>query len=271
MKRISLYRFHRPVRWAVVVALAVALVWVLAPLSQKAEAVSTHTPWQNMTQSQLTAVWWKWVLSIHVKDSPLFDDTGANAFSGQPYSDLLFLGGTFTVTQLQNGDVVGEVTRSISVKQGTAFFFPLLNSEADNVCGRPRLGGNCFQVMQFPHSFGVPELRSMVAVLQDPATGLHSTLTPTDKQFKPTGPTGNVGYARLQSPPFSFTLPATDNLYQPINVSGTVAPAVADGYYSFISGTLAPGYYLLQFGGTLPINNVNTFTEVITYDITVTP
>ena len=26
--------------------------------------------------------------------------------------------------------MVGEVTRSISVKQGTAFFFPLLNSEA---------------------------------------------------------------------------------------------------------------------------------------------
>jgi hypothetical protein len=201
MKRFSLYRFHRPVRWAVVAALAVALVWVFAPLSQKAQAVSTHTPWQNMTQSQLTAVWWKWVLSIHVKGSPLFDDTGANAFSGQPYSDLLFLGGTFTITQLQNGDQVGKVTRSISVKQGTAFFFPLLNSEADNVCGRPHLGGNCFQVMQFPHSFGVPKLRAMVAALQDPATGLHSTLTPTDKQFKPTGPTDNVGYARLQSPP----------------------------------------------------------------------
>jgi hypothetical protein len=271
MKRFPFIVFTVPVRCAVVVALAVAVVWVFAPLPQKAHAQSTHTPWQNLTQAQLTAVWWKWVLGIPVSDSPLFDKTGAKAYSGQPYSDLLFLGGTFTVTQLQNGDVVGEVTRSISVKQGTAFFFPLLNSEADNVCGRPRLGRNCFQVMQFPHSFGVPELRSMVAVLQDPATGLHSTLTPTDKQFKPTGPTGNVGYARLQSPPFSFTLPATDNLYQPINVSGTVAPAVADGYYSFISGTLAPGYYLLQFGGALPINNVNTFTEVITYDITVTP
>jgi len=52
-----------------------------------------------LTLSQLTAVWWQWVLSIPVSDSPLVDETGAHAYSGQPYADLLFLCGTFTIQE----------------------------------------------------------------------------------------------------------------------------------------------------------------------------
>jgi hypothetical protein len=61
----------------------------------------------------------------------------------------------------------------------------------------------------------------------------------------PTGSAVTLGQPRLQSPPFKYTLPATDNLQQffGFNVSGTVAPAVADGYYTLILGTLAPGCY----------------------------
>ena len=240
---------------------------------QEVPAQSTHTPWQNLTPSQLTAVWWQWAFSIPESSSPLFDDTGARAHNGQPYSDLLFLCGTFSITNLQNGDVIGEVTRSISVKQGTALFFPLINSELDNVCGTPHLGGNCFNVPQFPQVLGVQQMQAKVAAQLDSVivTSLHSMLTPTDAKFnKATGPTQNLNMPRLQSPPFSYTLPATDNLYQ-INVSGTVSPAVADGYYSFIPGTLLPGYYVLRFGGSAVINEMgNTFTEAITYQITVT-
>ena len=82
-----------------VVGLAVASMWFFAPLSQKAHAASTHTPWQNLIPSKLTAVWWQWVLSIPVSDSPLVDETGAHAYSGQPYADLLFLCGTFTIQE----------------------------------------------------------------------------------------------------------------------------------------------------------------------------
>jgi hypothetical protein len=253
-------------RRTIVTATAVALVWALSSPVQQAGAETTQTPWQNLTQSQLTAVWWQWAFSVPVSVSPLFDDTGVKAYNGQPYSDLLFLGGTFTVTELQNGTVIGEVTRSISVKQGTAFFFPLLNSEADNVAGGvPHLAGTAGAGV-----LSISELRALAASLVVGSTGLNSTLTPTDAKFKKaTGPTQGLAYPRLQSPTFSFTLPATDNLYQyfGVNVSGTVSPAVADGYYSFISGTLAPGYYLLQFGGTSPSGS---FIEAITYQITVT-
>ena len=87
-------------RGALLVGIA-AIVVGLGP-AQKIHAQSTETPWQNLTPSQLTAVWWEWVLSIPVSDNPLFDATGADAVSSQPYysargnGDLLFLAGTIT-------------------------------------------------------------------------------------------------------------------------------------------------------------------------------
>jgi hypothetical protein len=56
--------FRMPGALVWVVALAVALVWFFAPLTHKAHAQSTQTPWQNLTQSQLTAVWWQWLYSV---------------------------------------------------------------------------------------------------------------------------------------------------------------------------------------------------------------
>src|SRR5881397_4012724 len=53
----------------------------------------------------------------------------------------------------------------------------------------------------------------------DTATELSATLTPTDAKFKKaTGPTQNLDHLRLPSPAFSFTLPATDNLYQSFGI-----------------------------------------------------
>jgi hypothetical protein len=247
---------------------------VIAPLSQKACAA---TPWQKLTQAELTAVWWQWLFSIPASESPVLDDTGANAYSGQPYSTLLFLAGTFISDQLPNGDVLGKVTRSISVKSGTALFFPLINGENDNICFRPSLGGNCFGAQQFPHNLGAPQLQAVTAAQQDTVVGLTAALTPADHNFSQIGDSASVVYTRLQPHPFSYKLPATDNLlqYLGIDVSGTVAPAVADGYYSLIPlGTLASGYYVLRFGGSAPFTNdtgTHLFTEDITYHITVIP
>jgi len=258
------------VGWAATAVTAVTLVF--SAFVQDIQAASTQTPWRNLTLSKLTAVWWQWAFSIPVTISPLFDSTGINAHSLQPYSDLLFLSGTVTVTQTQNGDVIGQVTRSITVQQGTSLFFPVINSEWDNVCNKPHLGGNCFGVQPFPIVLGVPQLKVLASDPLKSVTALQSTLTPTNSSFNPIGPAENLGTPRLQSPPFSFTLPATHNLYQSFgfDVSGTIAPAVSDGYYSFVRG-LAPGYYVLRFGGSYTTNSQgNTFTEDITYQITVT-
>lgn len=260
------------------VCLGVALVWAFTSPAQQAHAQSTPRPWQQLTQSQLTAVWWQWLFSIpdSASASPVLDDTGANAHSGQPYPDLLFLAGTFIVIPGPDGNQVGQATRNITVKPGTALFVPVLNAEGDNVCFRPHLGGNCFELPEFPQGtvMSVTELRALTAASMDSATGLHATLTTL-----PDGAPVTYIPARLTSPVFSLALPATDNLYQVlgINVSGRVAPAVADGYWVFIPG-LPLGSYILEFGGQADIidpftlmGTGFTFTLAITYNITVTP
>lgn len=245
--------------------LVASLIAVAVPASKvQAQALPN---WQQLTQDKLSAVWWQWALGTPASKSPFYDDTGVNALFNQPYADLVFLAGTFSLTGLQNGDVLGKVTRSLSIRQGTALFFPLLNSEADNVCGTPRLAYLACGSGVHPQAAGFPKLQAIAAAAQDPATGLYARLTTL-----PGGPTVNIGYARLQSPAFGFTLPATDNLYQSfgVPVSGRVAPAAADGYFAFLAGTLSPGNYRLEFGGKLPIGS-NFFIEEITYNITVTP
>jgi len=119
-------------------------------------------------------------------------------------------------------------------------------------------------------------MRKLIAPPLDTATNLYSKLTLADASFSPTGQPMAFAYARLSSPPFSYRLPPTDNLYQTtagVDVQGTVAPAAGDGYYSFIAGVFAPGNYVLEFGGSLPNfdGQGHTFTEAITYHITVYP
>src|SRR5881409_3278303 len=69
--------------------------------------------------------------------------------------NLFFLICTISVLQLQNGDVLGQATRTITVKQGTALFFPLINVEWDNVLSSPHLGG-----FVLGRPMGVPELEA---------------------------------------------------------------------------------------------------------------
>jgi hypothetical protein len=148
-------RFRRAARLPAV--LATALVWLFAPLTQNVHAGSPQTPWQNLTPSQLTAVWRQWLYSVQVSVSPAFDTTGANAFQGQLYTTLLFLAGTFSPFE-SNGNVIGQVTRTITVKQGTALFFPLINTEFDNIGCTPHLAGPgaCLT----PRPAGVPALQA---------------------------------------------------------------------------------------------------------------
>ena len=248
--------------------LAVGAMSINGPLSQKAYAA---TGWQKLSQSELTVIWWQWTYSVPASQNPALDDTGANAYNGQPYSDLLFLTGTLSSTEV-SGDVLGHATRSINVKQGTALFFPIINDEFDNVCNRPRL--DCDPTVKpHPTNLGVPQLQAMAAEPIDSANGLFAMLTPTDQNFNQAGAPIEVPFNRLPSPhPFPYKLPPTDNLYQAegIDIKGTVAPAVGDGYYSLIPlGTLQQGYYKLKFGGRIPITGGNFILD-ITYDITVT-
>lgn len=254
---------------------------------QNGQAQSTQTPWQNLTPEKMTAVWWQWAYSVPAELSPWPDTTGGNAASGQPYftapgggGSLFFLAGTTTLQQQANGDVLGKVTRSVTVKQGTAFFFPTINSEWDNVGYSPALGGRLFtspKVKGQMGKMGVPVLGAVNAAGLDTVTENYATLTPTDSAFKPSGKAQTIATPRLQSPGFAYKLPATGNVFQVwygIDINGTVAPVVSDGWWGFVPAEMVvPGHYLLKFGGSfiMDLATGHTFTEDITYQLTVTP
>jgi hypothetical protein len=190
------------------------------------------------SRAELTAKWWEWVYSLPVSANPLFDETGALADTQQPFKKVFLLVGVINAS--------GTAERTITVPAGTALFFPVINVEVDNVGVVPRQN--------------VPQLRALAGSVIDTVTELHVTLNAASL----------VDSAlRLQSPPFAYHLPAQDNIYQffGIEVSGTIAPAVSDGYWVYIA-PLAPGAYDLNFGGTDTFGG-SPFTLDITYHITV--
>ncbi len=258
--------------------LSIALVSSCVVLASTSQAQSMRTPWNMLTPQQLTAVWWQWATAIPWSVSAWNDQTGANAFSGQPYftapggpGQLLFLAGTTSSTYI-DGNVYGVVTRAISVKQGTTIFFPTINCDWDNTYISPHLGGSTSWPISKPLS--IPELRDLCLGFVESATDVYANVTPTDSDFTPNGATVPLDVVMLESPPFAYKLPRTDNVAQELwglNISGTVAPVFAVGLWVTIpGGSLPPGDYLLEFGGQAPLGGP-LFIEEITYHITITP
>src|SRR5260370_721434 len=68
---------------------------------------------------KLSAEWWQWALSIPESVNPQLDETGEDAVVGQRGS-VWFLAGVF------NGGAV--VRNMVLVPEGTALFFPVINS-----------------------------------------------------------------------------------------------------------------------------------------------
>ena len=243
-------------RVAVLASTLALAVLLIASTPRKARATNDNAA------GVLSAVWWIWFYSIPVVDNPAFDATGANAFSNQPFNDLMFLAGTAS-SFVVNDNVFGTAERTINVSRGTAFFFPLITSEWDNVvfdAGGPGIA----KVVKGKNALTVPQLRANAAAQMDAAIGLFCTLTPKGKKAQ------NVPFDRLQSPVFPYYLPP-GNTYSAYGqqITGIVTPAVSDGYWSFVP-PLDKGTYTLRFGGSIPIDDKgHTFSLDITYHIKV--
>jgi hypothetical protein len=194
---------------------------------------------------QLTAEWWQWVYKQPVATNPLFDLTGDRAANGQengsgPAGKYFFLAGVFNVS--------GIADRTITVPAGQALFFPVINTEWDNVGVAAK-------------TYKVPQLRALAAGGIDAVLETHATLNGMPLQI-----------VRITSPVFSYWLPPTDNIYEFFGVTnpdgspvtGTIKPAYADGYWVEIPPLPRGGPYLLNFGGSAP-----GFTLDITYHITI--
>lgn len=198
---------------------------------------------------KLAADWWKWAESFPVSINPLFDETGEHAYLGDQ-GNVFFLAGSSIST---------TVSRTIEVPKGKPIFFPILNGLWDNVGVRPPyLGGPVMPPRGKVNPMTVPEMYAALDEFINSISDLQASVDGCPIQ-------GLFGY-RAKSAPFSYRLPATDNIYQyfGINVSGTIAPAVADGYWLFLA-PLPEGDHIIKFGGT-----AGSFTLDITYYITVT-
>lgn len=214
--------------FAAYVVLATPFAGAQSPLTGTADhLVVSPTEGHYATVS---AKWWQWVFSVPVSKNPIVDPTGRFAAVGQPPGDHFFIGGLFAA----NGGLDSSATRTITIPGGKYLFFPILNSEQDNVGVSP--------------PFSIDALRKVAASFANSVVSLYATI-----DGKPV--TDLLGY-RTISPVFSYTLPNTNgvtdkNLVQLFggNQTGTVSPAVGDGYYLALK-PLSAGWHTLTFGGT---------------------
>ena len=181
-----------------------------------------------------SAEWWQFVLSIPGPDNPLFDDNGSRCVIGQR-GPVWFFVGWF-------GE--GAATRTCSVPEGSALFFPIINVVDVNTTTQT-----------------AAELRAETAPCLDAVTSLSVALdgvpVPLNDKF------------RVQSEVFAVTLPA-DNLFG-ID-AGTYSPAIDDGFYVMLK-PLSVGTHALHFKGAssgCPLIG-GPFGVEVTYNLTVVP
>ena len=229
---------------------AAFLAVALAPISARAEpedegtVVRPHGVVAEKTLGEWSALWWKWAYAFPVNDNPLLDTSGAKSQFGD-VGDVFFLAGLFGLSPGSN-----SVTRTATIPSDKFIFFPLVNVESDNVGVSPRV---TIDVLVSANASVIPLI-----------TALHASI---DGQ-----PVGDLFSHRETSPVFAYTLQLTDNLQQVVNhittpdATGTVFPAVADGFYLMLR-PLAPGTHVLKFGGVVAAAGI---TLDVTYNLTVT-
>jgi hypothetical protein len=267
----------RRIRRALGIACVLAgTVLLLAPAASA--AVPPHNPGivppqsqpRGATYGEWSARWWQWAYQTRVHDSHGQVKAPFLAGNGTPESPaevdcswgqsggVWFLAGTYQPA-FPGGGTTPEffANRSCTIPSGTALFLPIINSEWDNlnVVGQPPLG------------FTLAELRAKAAADIDSIQIMSATLDGRSVQglSRPDSP------YRVQSPVFSYTLPA-DNLPSAAfgtQFAGTTPPpgAVADGVFLMVS-PLPIGTHVIHWEGKARPPS-GPFQQDITYHITV--
>ena len=95
---------------------------------------SPHASPYGRTYGEWSAKWWKFVLSIPAVDNPLLYDDKNTVYQRGP---VWFLTGKFCLNT--SCATFLPVTRSVTIPAGKAVFFPVANSEFDNLGITPPL------------------------------------------------------------------------------------------------------------------------------------
>lgn len=219
------------------VALAVSLLLQTTPAIADPPIFMPQSAPFGKSLSEWTAEWWQLMLSLPTSVNPLADESGASCMVGQRGA-VWFLAGNF-------GGTAAPSTRTCSIPENKAIFFPVLNVIDLNTTTQT-----------------AGELRAETAPCLDAATQLtvevdgQSLSRLFDKN-------------RVRSVVFEVALPA-DNLFG--LGAGTYSPAIDDGYYVMLK-PLAVGAHTVHIVGAsagCPLIPFPFSTEV-TYHLDVVP
>lgn len=210
------------------------------------------TPVFGRSFSRWSAEWWQEFLSIPDTVNPMLDTKGGKCVLGQR-GPVWFLAGTF-------GTLSGPITRSCSIPEGKALFFPVLNSvqiNTPNVCGSDA------------NNVSAATLRTLAANDVSKATILSAKV---DGQVIPDLSIDNPNF-RVKSTIFDVALPQ-NNVFDPICVGaglgdvpgGIYSPSVADGVYVMLK-PLPVGSHTVR----IEAENSDGLSLDVTYKLKVVP
>jgi len=223
-----------------------------AALSSRAKANPGVAPVQSdphgASYSVWSARWWQYAFSLPVDQSPFIDNTGANFPNGQS-GKVWYLAGVIT----PNGEPTtgGPVVRNVTLPAGTSLFFPIVNSQFDNL----NPSGPDFTMTE-------AQLRAGAAALIDDALANGTLALTVDGRA-----VQNLDTYRVISPTFSYTLP-NNNIYAAFGLdvpARTVDGAVSDGIWAMLR-PLSVGQHTVHIFASVPDQG---FTLDVTYNITV--
>jgi hypothetical protein len=234
--------------------LGLALVMTMAgPAAASGVVIPPRARPHGASYGQWDARWWKWFYQTPVSTNPEFFPPGTptapeqvDCSAGQS-GRVWFIGGTFAPTSsTPQGTVRSDVYRTCSIPTGIFLFFPVLNTEFDNL-GCPNA------------TFSAEELTAAAALGIDAI--VPGSMSVTIDGASVSGLANGNSIYRAPSPWFSYTLPA-DNVGQFFRCdfpAGTTPPmvdghpgATADGIYLMLA-PLSPGTHVIHFGGELDI------------------
>ncbi len=203
--------------------------------------------------AEWSARWWQYALSVPTDKSPFLDYTGANFAAGQS-GHVWYLSGVIVFTAAGQPIPPGQVNtvvRDVTMPSGTSLFFPVLNTEQDNLVP----GG--------PNTTYTPDqLRTFAQQAMASAENLQVQVDGRSIV--------DLTHYDVTSPVFSYTLPQNniDTFLTGVNVPAqTVSPAVGDGVYLMLR-PLSVGQHTIHFSGDFGAGN---FALDVTYHITVSP
>jgi hypothetical protein len=246
---------------AVVVALVVPATTAFASSDPNPGVLPPQSHPFGLTYSEWSARWWQFAMSISVHsppfstnvNHPFVDLTGSKCAVGQS-GKVFFLGGAIFANGAQTTTMITR--NNCTVPHGKALFFPLLNDECSFLEGPTNMCPGT----------SVDELRADIAPFINAGVNLSASV---DGRAITIG--SATGPFRVQSPPFTFTLPADNVLtfsgeHEPGGGAfppGTFFPMVGDGIYVMLA-PLSSGAHTIQFNG-----ESDGFMLNVTYNLTV--